>query len=99
MSGFASPSLSSFVIDLPLISEIVSLKLAIAISKICELLINVWTILVCKKSLIQFYLRLYMKEKVECPKCNEVMLDVQACHLICPRCGSHMDCSDKGSVW
>ena len=40
-----------------------------------------------------------MKEKVECPRCNEIMLDVQACHLICPRCGSHMDCSDKGSAW
>ena len=85
--------------DFPLTSEIVNLKLAIAISKICELLINLWTILVCKKSLIQFYVILNMEEKVECPKCNEIMLDVQACHLICPRCGSHMDCSDKGSVW
>jgi len=87
------------VIDLPLTSEIVSLKLAIAISKICELLINLWTILICKKSLIQFSRTQTMKEKVECPRCNEIMLDVQACHLICPRCGSHMDCSDKGSVW
>lgn len=34
-----------------------------------------------------------------CPRCDEVMLDVQACHLICPRCGGHMDCSDKGAVW
>ena len=40
-----------------------------------------------------------MEEEVECPRCNEKMLDVQACHLLCPRCGSHMDCSDKGSVW
>ena len=85
--------------DFPLTSEIVNLKLAIAISKICELLINLWTNLLCKKSLIQFHALLSMKEKVECPKCNEIMLDVQACHLICPRCGSHMDCSDKGSVW
>ena len=29
-----------------------------------------------------------MSEKVKCPRCNEVMIDVQACHLICPNCGS-----------
>ena len=23
------------------------------------------------------------------------MVDVQVCHLICPRCGSHLDCSEK----
>jgi len=34
-----------------------------------------------------------------CPRCEEVMLDVQTCHLLCPRCGGHMDCSDKGAVW
>ncbi|MDC0193602.1 hypothetical protein OAK01_01320 [Candidatus Nitrosopelagicus sp.] len=40
-----------------------------------------------------------MKDKTECPRCKEIMLDVQACHLICPRCGSHLDCSDKGNFW
>ena len=52
-----------------------------------------------QKSLIHFYLEISMEEEGECPRCGEKMLDVQACHLICPRCGSHMDCSDKGSVW
>ena len=28
-----------------------------------------------------------MEEEVECPKCGEKMLDVQACHLICPKIG------------
>jgi len=40
-----------------------------------------------------------MPEKVKCPRCNEIMLDMQSCHLICPNCGSHLDCSDKGSYW
>jgi len=40
-----------------------------------------------------------MPEKVKCTRCNETMLDMQACHLICPNCGSHLDCSDKGNYW
>ena len=40
-----------------------------------------------------------MNDKTECPKCKVIMLDVQTCHLICPRCGSHLDCSDKGNFW
>lgn len=35
----------------------------------------------------------------ECPRCGEGMLKVQACHMICPRCGAHLDCSDKGTFW
>jgi len=27
------------------------------------------------------------------------MVNMQACHLFCPNCGSHLDCSDKGSYW
>lgn len=35
----------------------------------------------------------------DCPKCNEKMKELNACHLICPNCGSHLDCSDKGNFW
>jgi transcription elongation factor Elf1 len=38
-------------------------------------------------------------ENVKCPRCNEVMSSLQACHLICKNCGAHLDCSDKGSYW
>ena len=27
------------------------------------------------------------------------MKKMTACHLICPNCGAHLDCSDKGSFW
>lgn len=40
-----------------------------------------------------------MKEKVKCPRCEENMKNMQACHLFCANCGSHLDCSDKGSYW
>lgn len=39
------------------------------------------------------------KEKEMCARCGEKMIEMQPCHLICPNCGSHMDCSDKGTVW
>lgn len=38
-----------------------------------------------------------MKTEIECPKCNNNMDAMTACHLICPNCGSHLDCSDKGN--
>ena len=34
-----------------------------------------------------------------CDRCGHIMKEIQPCHLICPNCGSHLDCSDKGSVW
>lgn len=40
-----------------------------------------------------------MKTEIECPKCNNNMDAMTACHLICPNCGSHLDCSDKGNFW
>ena len=27
------------------------------------------------------------------------MVNIQACHMICKKCGAHLDCSDKGSFW
>ena len=36
---------------------------------------------------------------VDCPRCGSGMVDMQACHMFCPNCGSHLDCSDKGSYW
>ena len=38
-------------------------------------------------------------EGVECPRCGERMISIQACHLLCPRCGANLDCSDKGTFW
>jgi len=35
----------------------------------------------------------------KCERCGEEMKYLNACHLVCPNCGAHMDCSDKGSVW
>jgi len=35
----------------------------------------------------------------DCDRCGEPMRKMTACHLICENCGSHLDCSDKGSVW
>ena len=40
-----------------------------------------------------------MKEKITCPKCENKMVDMQACHMFCPNCGAHLDCSDKGNYW
>ncbi len=34
-----------------------------------------------------------------CEQCGFLMEELQPCHLRCPNCGAHMDCSDKGSVW
>lgn len=36
---------------------------------------------------------------VACPRCSHAMIEMQACHLLCGNCGSHLDCSDKGSYW
>lgn len=40
-----------------------------------------------------------LKEYVMCPKCNSKMQSIQTCHMQCMNCGSHLDCSDKGSFW
>ena len=37
--------------------------------------------------------------KSKCDKCGYKMKKLNTCHLICPNCGSHLDCSDKGTVW
>ena len=29
-----------------------------------------------------------------CFQCGFLMEELQACHLRCPNCGAHMDCSD-----
>lgn len=36
---------------------------------------------------------------MDCPKCDFEMNKMTACHLICPNCGAHLDCSDKGNYW
>lgn len=37
----------------------------------------------------------YTKRQDEsCPMCGETMVDMQACHTICPRCGAQLDCTD-----
>ena len=36
---------------------------------------------------------------IVCPRCETTMNKFTACHMICPNCGSHLDCSDKGSYW
>lgn len=36
---------------------------------------------------------------VGCPRCGAPMVDIQACHLLCTRCGANLDCSDKGTFW
>ena len=33
-------------------------------------------------------------KKKECPMCGHTMIDIQACHDLCPNCGAHLDCSD-----
>ena len=32
---------------------------------------------------------------VACPRCGCRMFDIQACHMFCPGCGGHLDCSDR----
>jgi len=39
------------------------------------------------------------KEVIDCPRCGFEMKHMQACHMICPNCGAHMDCSEKGLTW
>jgi DNA-directed RNA polymerase subunit RPC12/RpoP len=34
-----------------------------------------------------------------CDICGHSMEELQPCHLRCPNCGSHMDCTDKGNTW
>ena len=34
-----------------------------------------------------------------CDRCLHDMEEIQPCHLRCPNCGSHLDCTDKGSAW
>ena len=38
-------------------------------------------------------------EDIVCPRCETTMNKLTACHMICPNCGAHLDCSDKGSFW
>ena len=33
-------------------------------------------------------------KRKECPMCGHTMIDIQACHDLCPNCGAHLDCSD-----
>ena len=40
-----------------------------------------------------------MDKEIKCPRCDNKMVDMQACHMFCPKCGAHLDCSDKGSFW
>ena len=38
-------------------------------------------------------------QDVICPRCENTMNKFTTCHMICPNCGSHLDCSDKGTFW
>jgi predicted amidophosphoribosyltransferase len=40
-----------------------------------------------------------LKKTELCDRCGHDMKEIQPCHLICPNCGSHLDCTDKGNVW
>jgi len=40
-----------------------------------------------------------MPDEINCPRCEKKMVDMQACHMFCPNCGAHLDCSDKGNFW
>ena len=33
-------------------------------------------------------------KRKECPMCGHTMIDIQACHDLCPNCGARLDCSD-----
>jgi len=39
------------------------------------------------------------QQVINCLRCGFEMMRMQACHMICPNCGMHLDCSDKGGVW
>ncbi len=39
------------------------------------------------------------KPSEKCDRCGHMMGELSSCHLICPNCGMHLDCSDKGVVW
>ncbi len=36
------------------------------------------------------------KDRPKCPRCDAEMLDIQACHFVCPHCSGVLDCSDIG---
>ena len=33
-------------------------------------------------------------KRKECPMCGHAMIDIQACHDLCPNCGARLDCFD-----
>jgi Zn finger protein HypA/HybF involved in hydrogenase expression len=39
------------------------------------------------------------EEVINCLRCGFEMKYMQACHMICPNCGAHLDCSEKGLTW
>jgi hypothetical protein len=39
------------------------------------------------------------QEVIDCPRCGFKMKHLQPCHMMCPNCGAHMDCSEKGLTW
>lgn len=39
------------------------------------------------------------QQVIDCPRCGFEMKHLQACHMICPNCGAHLDCSEKGLTW
>jgi hypothetical protein len=40
-----------------------------------------------------------MGKEITYTRCENKMAGMQACHMFCPNCGAHLDCSDKGSYW
>ncbi len=34
-----------------------------------------------------------------CDRCDNIMEEMQPCHLKCFNCGAEMDCSEKGLTW
>lgn len=41
----------------------------------------------------------YPQEAVCCPRCENIMIHLQTCHLRCSKCGTELTCSDKGNFW
>lgn len=39
------------------------------------------------------------REIVLCPTCENIMSNLQSCHLRCNNCGAELTCSDKGFIW
>jgi len=35
-----------------------------------------------------------MSDRYQCPKCDNLMTNIQPCHAQCRRCGSEYTCSD-----